>query len=547
MPTPLPPIPPHPTTKIALDDSPTQKPNISSIDLLNFPKHVNTSYMPSELDTIKHSIDNNNNHHLEDENDDDETFKFPPNVKSNYLPPGTRYNEIPINSYSPPPSGEQSTNFIDTRDVRNNLDNFDSPLKINSSKSLQTETKSYQTAPNLFNFPPNINSNYQPHGFVRSTNSETSYQPEPSGDVRDYDNNIAILKNNNNNNGYKAPKNLFNFPPNINSNYSPPPRETNIREIPNNSYFPQASGIEDDDGNPSLFLSEKQPEPIFNFPPNINSNYQPQDNVKFANHENSYSPQASGNPYDDDNFVPFKRENNDNIETTYKAPENLFNFPPNINSNYLPPEMNVQEIPNNSYLPPASGSPEDVENPEISLPPLIAQPPPPTPMSNDNHPHHEHEHHHHEHPHHHDESGGLNGFDVGSINDFPAPPSPPEASYLPAAPVPAPAPAPPMYLPPPSPPQNNAYLPSGPPEYNFDPHADIIYDYDPHHHHHHHHHEEETTTTTVAPEPEEPRVKKYSYYYLGRKLWYIPLYFTLWFCLYVVALIIRSIGRHKVN
>jgi len=104
--------------------------------------------------------------------------------------------------------------------------------------------------------------------------------------------------------------------------------------------------------------------------------------------------------------------------------------------------------------------------------------------------------------------------------------------------------------------------------------------YDDHDHHHHHHVEE--TTTTEAPAPVEPRVKKYSYYYLGRKLWYIPLYFTFWyvsnnvnmtikqkwtksittnsryffilfvlrnfrFCLYVAALIIRSIGRHKVN
>jgi hypothetical protein len=78
---------------------------------------------------------------------------------------------------------------------------------------------------------------------------------------------------------------------------------------------------------------------------------------------------------------------------------------------------------------------------------------------------------------------------------------------------------------------------------------EIIYDYDPHHHHHHH--EEPPPPpppeTTTVEAPEEPRVKKYSYYYLGRKLWYIPLYFTLWFCLYVAALIIRSIGRHKVN
>lgn len=522
MPTPLPPK--------VFDDSPTPKPNISSIDLLSFPKHVNTSYMPSELDTIKHSIDNNN--HLEDDNDD-ETFKFPPNVNSNYLPPGMINNQIPINSYLPSPSGEQSIDFIDTREVRDNSDNLE--LNVNSSK-IQTDVKSF--SPNLFNFPPNINSTYLPRGFVKSSNTENSYLPEPSGDVRE---NIEINQNILETTAYKAPKNLYNFPPNINSNYSLPSRETNTRDIPNNSYFPQASGIEDDEN--SSFL----PEQIFNFPPNIKSYYQPQDNVKVTNNENSYSPQASGNPFED-NIVPFKRENNNNnIETTYKPPENLFNFPPNINSNYLPPDMNVQEIPNNSYLPPASGSPEDVENPNHETPSIIPQPPL---VSNDNHPH---SHHHH----HHDESGGVNGFDVGSINNFPAPP-PPSSSYLPAS-EPAPMPS---YLPPTAPAPmemphhhpHHEYLPSAPSDvppdfskYNFDPHADIIYDYDhhPHHHHHHHHEEEPTTTTTAAPE--EPRVKKYSYYYLGRKLWYIPLYFTLWFCLYVVALIIRSIGRHKVN
>ncbi|XP_055387271.1 uncharacterized protein LOC129615888 [Condylostylus longicornis] len=80
---------------------------------------------------------------------------------------------------------------------------------------------------------------------------------------------------------------------------------------------------------------------------------------------------------------------------------------------------------------------------------------------------------------------------------------------------------------------------------------DIIYDHD------HFHHPKETTTSAPEPppppppEPEEPhtepRVKKYSYFYLGRKLWYIPLYFTVWFSFYVLWLIVKSIARHKVN
>uniref|UniRef100_A0A1B0FQ45 Uncharacterized protein n=1 Tax=Glossina morsitans morsitans TaxID=37546 RepID=A0A1B0FQ45_GLOMM len=69
----------------------------------------------------------------------------------------------------------------------------------------------------------------------------------------------------------------------------------------------------------------------------------------------------------------------------------------------------------------------------------------------------------------------------------------------------------------------------------------------PHLHYYPHYH---TTTTTQAPPPEpppEPRVKKYSYFYIGRKLWYIPLYFTVWFTFYVLWLILKSIARHKVN
>ncbi|CRL02662.1 CLUMA_CG016014, isoform A [Clunio marinus] len=74
------------------------------------------------------------------------------------------------------------------------------------------------------------------------------------------------------------------------------------------------------------------------------------------------------------------------------------------------------------------------------------------------------------------------------------------------------------------------------------PYGDIIYD-DPHYHHRHE--QEKTTTTTDASE--EPRLKKYSYFYLGRKLWYIPLFFTTIWILYVGALIIRSIFRHKIE
>jgi hypothetical protein len=38
----------------------------------------------------------------------------------------------------------------------------------------------------------------------------------------------------------------------------------------------------------------------------------------------------------------------------------------------------------------------------------------------------------------------------------------------------------------------------------------------------------------------------YTYFYVGRKLWYIPLFFSVYFMCYVFALVVRSIARHKI-
>jgi hypothetical protein len=68
------------------------------------------------------------------------------------------------------------------------------------------------------------------------------------------------------------------------------------------------------------------------------------------------------------------------------------------------------------------------------------------------------------------------------------------------------------------------------------------HDFDDHdflHHHHHHH----TTTTTTT---ESPRENRFSYYYLGKKLYYLPLYFSVYFVVYVGALIIKAVLRHKI-
>jgi hypothetical protein len=46
---------------------------------------------------------------------------------------------------------------------------------------------------------------------------------------------------------------------------------------------------------------------------------------------------------------------------------------------------------------------------------------------------------------------------------------------------------------------------------------------------------------------EEMRGKKYSYYYLARTLWYVPLYFLVYFTFYILFLVVRSIVKHLVN
>lgn len=104
---------------------------------------------------------------------------------------------------------------------------------------------------------------------------------------------------------------------------------------------------------------------------------------------------------------------------------------------------------------------------------------------------------------------------------------------------------------------------SPPDSHDSDNYPQLIYeDHHPHHDDHdhdhdhivYHHHHHTTTTppppppTTAAPEVEDTRVtNRFSYYYLGKKLWYLPLYFSVYFIIYVGALIIKSIARHKIT
>lgn len=46
---------------------------------------------------------------------------------------------------------------------------------------------------------------------------------------------------------------------------------------------------------------------------------------------------------------------------------------------------------------------------------------------------------------------------------------------------------------------------------------------------------------------EEPRQLDLSYYLLGPKLWYVPLFFSIYFLCYIIALILKAVSRHKIQ
>lgn len=495
---PSPPGSPHFLPTLPPPDEPTT--NTPVIDLFAFPPHVNTSYLPSELDAIKDSINSNHQPDVETTVAQDETtytppsnlYNFPPNIDSSYLPP--------------------------------NLD---------AGSSDDQKSPVYVSPTSLHNFPPNIESSYLPPpstslGRVPSN----SYLPAPSGDESSENSDDLSNSEMADVSPYVAPKDLYNFPPNIASMYLPPGMQSN--ESPANSYLPPPSGdlstSPDDSESPPPYYPPKD---LYNFPPNVASAYLPtQMKANINSPISSYLPPPSG-----DNSQNNDDSNEADDSAPYSPPQNLYNFPPNVNSNYLPPEMKTPDVPNNSYLPPASGSETDnpapsymynpPSNPLPYLPPEMKQVMAPgynyPPPSGYNYP---------------PPSGSVSGFDDGSKQNFPGP-----MDSMP----PPPMDMPPMDMPP------MDMTPMDDHDHHHHHHHDHDYpQYPDFHGHdviyddHHHHHDEPEPTTTTTEAPEEPRVKKYSYYYLGRKLWYVPLYFTLWFCLYVAALIIRSIGRHKV-
>nr|XP_029709534.1 leucine-rich repeat extensin-like protein 5 [Aedes albopictus] len=205
----------------------------------------------------------------------------------------------------------------------------------------------------------------------------------------------------------------------------------------------------------------------------------------------------------------------------YIPPDSLFQFPPNIHSHYHPPPPTDAFQLNgiSSYLPPPAG-PSNISD---------------------------------------------SGDTIGTIS---VGPDTPYSAYLPPSQPATPAPMTmqqmPMDMMPPS---NNMMMmmgmPPAPmatyemgrhPPMDFDFHGYYPHDHFPeyifdHDHDHDHFHDETTTTTTPAPPPPEPpkRVKNYSYYYVTRFFWYIPLYFSLYMLFYVLVLILRFVARKKAN
>lgn len=59
--------------------------------------------------------------------------------------------------------------------------------------------------------------------------------------------------------------------------------------------------------------------------------------------------------------------------------------------------------------------------------------------------------------------------------------------------------------------------------------------------------EESSISTELEARNQETRETKYSYFYLGRWTWHIPLWFTLWFSFYVFWNVIRAILGHTVR
>lgn len=428
--------------------------------------------------------------------------KFPPNMNSVYPPLATRNFVNLYNSYLAQASGQKNNIRPVIRQVPG--DSSIDPVDLSGLLANNNDEEIYSPPDDLNKFPPNSNASYMPPDMMNAINLYNSYQEQPSGQPN---NDSAVISTEVTT---VSPDDLLKFPPNADAQFQPPPVIA-LMSMESNTTQP----VTEQQGLLNVKIEETSvaPNDLNKFPPNLNSAYLPPEMMRFMNLYNSYLPPASGQETDTNNNIDQQAmtqgdDSSENNNMMYLPPKDLHNFPPNINSNYLPPEMMKYLSLVNSYLAPASGNDLDLSPP----PPDSSIPSPPiSSMMN--------------------QQAAANGgmqMNQGYIYNKPTGGMDTNQGYT--------YPKPEMMMPPTG---MMDMPPSGPPpddhdhdhhhhhhhDHPWDSYPDIYYD---DHDHHHHHHVEETTTTE-APPPVEPRVKKYSYYYLGRKLWYIPLYFTFWY------------------
>ncbi|XP_055848510.1 uncharacterized protein LOC129913726 [Episyrphus balteatus] len=268
----------------------------------------------------------------------------------------------------------------------------------------------------------------------------------------------------------------------------------------------------------SSFLSNQQD--LYAFPPNINSRYPSPSDIKQAAPSDaitSYLPPPAG-PLDSSNFVgPVSPD----LLPTMKSPSNDEGKDANGSGYQYNPPKPDEANDGYQYNPPKADAMDDTDSGDDQAPPAAMDDGDSMDMAPavDDHDHDHHDHH-----------------EIGAYVDGKEYPTPPPGYFEEHD-------------------HHSHHHPDiefshGPIFHDHHPHdyPDIVYDdFHDHHHIHHDHHPIPMTTEPPPPPAPEPRVKKYSYFYIGRKLWYIPLYFTVWFTFYVLWLILKSIARHKVN
>lgn len=284
-------------------------------------------------------------------------------------------------------NGDNSPSIIDDLFLSKEKNEVNIPLiDLFPPKSMVVSS---DNSTDLTRFPPNHQSSYDSHSTKTQDKNvlETSYIPPASGPVKVY----PVYKPNSD-----FEPDLHVFPPNVNVTY----KGTSFKVSPGSSYVPPASGIPGDiqpdgfklgyrDYLPPNKMKEmfKMPsnlseindmsvkdvvddEDLHAFPPNVDSNYKTKDKHN-KSPVTSYVPPPSGVIEEENDDLS---QSSEDMTSSHETQGSLA-FPPNSDTEYLPPEMSHVFV-GNSYVPPASGNVND--NPVLYLPPPTSPPPMPT-------------------------------------------------------------------------------------------------------------------------------------------------------------------------